>query len=480
MNKSRDNLLGKIFWLIGVTLLLSAILTLIIYIVISNKIYINSRIAGLKSMGNSIVELISNEEQLSIDKIKNILDINMNFADTKIEVYDSSGNTYMVNYRNDVKFETSNKQSLLHSAIRENIKNKNAEEVLEEVLTGEEVVRETETYIFVGLPVFNSNNELIAAVVLTKPTPIMEYASNNSLYITLIVSTLGVFLIMLLPAYLIVRRIVKPLRQMTVVANAMSKGDFSKRADENIKGEVGELAKAINTCAKESEKLETTRRDYVANVSHELRTPIASMRVIGETLKDGLVKDEQTKQKYYDNIVKESIRLSNLVNDLLELSRLQSGSYVIEKSKMGIREIFESVNDIYNNIGNENIEFSVQKIEKDIEVFSNPEKIEQILIILIDNAFKHTTSGKISLNLEEQKDKIILSVLDTGCGIGENDIEHIFERFYKADKSHASEGSGLGLSIAKEILDVMGEKIWVESKLNEGSKFYFTIQKTSK
>ena len=127
---------------------------------------------------------------------------------------------------------------------------------------------------------------------------------------------------------------------MTVVANAMSKGDFSKRADENIKGEVGELAKAINTCAKESEKLETTRRDYVANVSHELRTPIASMRVIGETLKDGLVKDEQTKQKYYDNIVKESIRLSNLVNDLLELSRLQSGSYVIEKSKMGIREIF--------------------------------------------------------------------------------------------------------------------------------------------
>ena len=147
---------------------------------------------------------------------------------------------------------------------------------------------------------------------------------------------------------------------------------------------------------------------------------------------------------------------------------------------MGIREIFESVNDIYNNIGNENIEFSVQKIEKDIEVFSNPEKIEQILIILIDNAFKHTTSGKISLNLEEQKDKIILSVLDTGCGIGENDIEHIFERFYKADKSHASEGSGLGLSIAKEILDVMGEKIWVESKLNEGSKFYFTIQKTSK
>ena len=81
------------------------------------------------------------------------------------------------------------------------------------------------------------------------------------------------------------------------------------------------------------------------------------------------------------------------------------------------------------------------------------------------------------MNLEEQKDKIILSVSDTGCGIDENDIDHIFERFYKADKSHSSEGSGLGLSIAKEILDVMGEKIWVESKLNEGSKFYFTIQK---
>lgn len=477
----KESLLSKIFALIGITLLLSAILTLCVYIAISNKIYISSRIEELTSMGESIVELIGTDEQLSIEKVRNILDANMNFADTKIEIYDALGNTYMLNYREDIRLENIkpyNSSTNIKENIKNNIKNKNKEDVLNKVLQGAEVVRETNSYIFVGLPVLNKNKDVIAAVILTKPTPMIEYSSNNSLYLTLIVSTLGVFLIMLLPAYLIVRRIVKPIRQMTNVANAMAKGDFSKRADENINGEVGDLAKAINTCVKESEKLELTRRDYVANVSHELRTPIASMRVIGETLKDGLVKDEEKKQKYYDNIVKESIRLSNLVNDLLELSRIQSGNYIIEKSKFSINEILDNVNEIYTNIGKDkNIEFNVQKLSKDIEVFSNSDKIEQILIILIDNAFKHTNEGKIEVLVEDYKDKIILNISDTGCGISSSDIEHIFERFYKVDKSHSSEGSGLGLSIAKEILDVMDEKIWVKSELEKGSTFSFSVHK---
>lgn len=480
----KDSLLGKIFCLIGITLLLSAILTLCIYISISNKIYISSRVAELTSMGKSIVELIGNDGELSVESVRSILDINMNFADTKIEVYDASGNTYMLNYRNDVNLENI-KPNSIPSSIKENIKksikNKNTEDILKKVLNGAEVVRETGNYIFVGLPIISEDKEIIAAVVLTRPTPVMDYSSNNSLYLTLIVSTLGVFLIMLLPSYLIVRKIVRPLKQMTTVAEYMAKGDFSKRADEDEKGEVGELAKAINTCVKESEKLELTRRDYVANVSHELRTPIASMRVIGETLKDGLVKDEDKKQKYYDNIVKESVRLSNLVNDLLELSRIQSGNYKIEKCKFYINEILDNVNEIYTNISKDkNIEFVVKKSLKDIEVFSNSEKIEQILIILIDNAFKHTNTGKIEISIDDFKDKIVLNVSDTGCGINICDINHIFDRFYKVDKSHSSEGSGLGLSIAKEILNVMNEEIWVKSKIDEGSTFSFTIHKSRK
>ncbi len=476
----KDNLLSKIFCLIGITLLLSAILTLCIYISISNKIYVSSRIAELTSMGRSIVELIGNDEKISIDGVRGILDINMNFADTKIEVYDASGNTYMLNYRSDVNLENIKPNSIREN-IKNNIKNKNTEDILKKVLNGAEVVRETPNYIFVGLPVLSDDNKVIAAVILTRPTPIMDYSSNNSLYLTLIVSTLGVFLIMLLPSYLIVRKIVRPLKQMTTVANAMAKGDFSKRADENERGEVGELAKAINTCVKESEKLELTRRDYVANVSHELRTPIASMRVIGETLKDGLVKDEDKKQKYYDNIVKESIRLSNLVNDLLELSRIQSGNYKIEKNKFFINEILDNVNEIYTNISKDkDIEFVVKKSSKDIEVFSNSEKIEQILIILIDNAFKHTTSGKIEISVNDLKEKIVLNISDTGCGISLNDINHIFERFYKVDKSHSSEGSGLGLSIAKEILTIMNEEISVKSEIGVGSTFSFTIHKSKK
>lgn len=473
--KQRNSLFGRIFSLVGVTLLLSAILTLCIYIGISNKIYVSSKTNELLSIGKSVSNLLGGEEEISITKLKTILDSNMNFADTKIEVYDKDGNSYMLNYRQDIFFEDK-KANQAHVSIKDTIKNKRVMDVLSIALTGEEYCLETDNYIFVGLPIYDDDNNIIAAVVLTRQTPIMDYASNMSLYLTLIISTLGVFLIMLLPAYLITRRIVRPLRQMTGVANAMSKGDFSLRVDENLDGEIGVLARAINTCAKESEKLETTRRDYVANVSHELRTPISSMRVMGETLKDGLVQDEEKRQKYYDNIVKESIRLSNLVNDLLELSRIQSNSYEISKEYFNINEVLESIKDIYSNINNKDIDFSVD-FDKDIKVYSNAEKIEEILIILIDNAIKHTKKGSIKVYISDEKDKIKVNVSDTGCGISKEDCAHIFDRFYKVDKSHSSEGSGLGLSIAQEILKNMNEEIGVDSILDEGSTFWFTIHK---
>ena len=474
MNKDKS-LFGKIFWLVGITLLLSAILTLCIYIGISKKIYSSSKKQELLTLGNSIIQILEEDDEISLERLKSILDMNMNFADAKIEVYDKSGNSYMINYRKDINLNEKD-NTPFHPQTKEIVKNEKQQAALDGALSGKQSVIETANYIFVGLPVYNSNHDVIAAVVLTRLIPIMDYASNMSLYLTLIISTLGVFLIMLLPAYIIARRIVRPLRQMTGVANAMAKGDFSLRVDENYDGEVGVLARAINTCAKESEKLEITRRDYVANVSHELRTPISSMRVMGETLKDGLVKDEEKKQKYYDNIVKESVRLSNLVNDLLELSRIQVNGYEINKNYFNINEVLHSIHDIYSNTDKKNIDFNV-KIGKDIKVYSSAEKIEEILIILIDNAFKHTKSGKIDVYVEDNKDLIKINVKDTGCGIAPDEVKHIFDRFYKVDKSHSSEGFGLGLSIAYEILKVMGEEIGVNSKENEGSTFWFTIHK---
>jgi signal transduction histidine kinase len=226
----------------------------------------------------------------------------------------------------------------------------------------------------------------------------------------------------------------------------------------------------------EAARLEQTRRDYVANVSHELRTPIASIRGLSDALCDGLVKKDSDKLRYYGYIQHEAMRLSRLIDDLLELSRLQSGSVAIAKCKMSVNDLINDVAERYSTIANENGKtLSVSMDEAEHEAYSNPDRCEQVLIALLDNAIKHSTSGDVRLGVDEDENKYTITVSNPG-EIADADIDHIFERFYKADRAHTGEGTGLGLAIAKEIMELMGEKIWAESR--EGTvKFCFTVAK---
>ncbi|MDR0886794.1 MAG: HAMP domain-containing histidine kinase [Clostridiales Family XIII bacterium] len=334
----------------------------------------------------------------------------------------------------------------------------------------------------------DENAEIVGAVIFTKPIGELN-ETMNSLNITLIFSTFIAFLIMLIPGYFAARRLVLPIRKMENVARAMSNGDFTIRADEHTAGEIGELGKAINHFAIESERLEQTRRDYVANVSHELRTPVASIRAMGETLRDGMAKTDEKKELFYNNIVRESMRLSRLVDDTLELSRLQAGTEAIQKKKFDFREIIANVTDIYGEILEDHgIEFDVDmgkiystgfnninNINAPINVFSNPDRIEQVLIALIDNAAKHTPdTGNITLVLHESQSKLYVTVANTGSHIPAEDLPYIFDRFYKVDKSHAGAGTGLGLSITKEIIKGLGESIKAESD-DDATRLTFSV-----
>jgi len=264
---------------------------------------------------------------------------------------------------------------------------------------------------------------------------------------------------------------------MQNVAHAMAKGDYSVRADETVKGEIGELAKAMNHFAEESSKLEQTRRDYVANVSHEFRTPIASIRAIGETLRDGMVKSDEKKEMFYSGIVRESVRLSRLVDDLLDLSRLQSGKETIRKSEFDLRDVFSNISEIYGRAAEDaGLQFeTVIDYEAPARVLSNSDRLEQVAVILMDNAVKYRPEGaNVSLELHESGEKYIVSVRNTGSHIPEEDLPYVFDRFYTVDKSHAGGGTGLGLSIAREIIKALGETINVESSDNE-TVFWFTV-----
>ena len=227
----------------------------------------------------------------------------------------------------------------------------------------------------------------------------------------------------------------------------------------------------------EAERLEQTRRDYVANVSHELRTPLASIRGIADMLNDGLVESESDKLRYYGYILKESIRLSTLINDLLELSRLQSGGVALKLRRMELYEMLADVADRMTDPARDRgmtVDLTVP--EGRYYARSNPDRVEQVLISLIDNAVKHgAEGGTITVGMYEKGEKWEIFV-ENPAEIERKDLDHIFERFYKADIAHSSEGTGLGLAITEEVLQLLGETIGVDYE-NGLIRFTFTVQK---
>ncbi len=441
----------------------------------------------------------------------------------------------------------------------------------------------------IGEPIYGIDNSVIGAVFLLKPLSELR-AAMKSLWTSLLVAVGAITVLIILPSYLVSKRVSQPLRQMNEAALAMAKGNFSIRADIRGNDEVAQLGASINylseTLSKtisdlvfehnrlrttlnglgegvialntqaevvlynpaavrllggsndtlleticffrdtilpkaglaiskgevfsfeekvnertisvslsilngiegntaggillvrdmtESARLEQTRRDYVANVSHELRTPLASIRSLSDALCDGLVKKEDDRMRYYGYIQKESMRLSRLIDDLLELSRLQSGTIAFDKSKFDIAELVYDVVQRYEMIADESGHKLLMQLPEHIPlVYTNPDRAEQLLIILLDNAFKHASeNGSVLLRIEDQGEKLHISVANEGM-IAAEDIPHVFERFYKADKAHTGNGTGLGLSIANEIIKLMGESISVES--SDGTvRFLFTI-----
>lgn len=250
-----------------------------------------------------------------------------------------------------------------------------------------------------------------------------------------------------------------------------------------LEGDQGQIAGAVGLFrdVTESERLEQTRRDYVANVSHELRSPLTAMRALIEPLRDGLVQKESDRDRYYEIMLRETLRLSRLIEDMLELSRLQGGKISFKPVAFEIGAIMNDLLVQYERRARESgITLSVDSTCQSgcPAVVADPDRIEQVLVILIDNAFKFTEAGgSIRLGCDWSLEQVLVHVADTGCGIAPEDLDHVFDRFYKADKAHNQPGTGLGLSIAREILTLAGERISVESTPSKGTIFTFTLRR---
>ena len=240
----------------------------------------------------------------------------------------------------------------------------------------------------------------------------------------------------------------------------------------------GAGALAVLRDVTEHERLERTRREYVANISHELRTPLSSMRGITEGLRDGLVTSEEERHRYYEMILSEVLRLSRLVNDLLELSHLQSSAAAFAMEETDALEIAYEVHDRAKTLADKKgVRLILDVPEALPNVVTNEDRIQQVLTILLDNAIKFTPAGgQVTLSVQQEARFLRFAVRDTGVGMDEYTLEHAFDRFHQADHSHNSQGSGLGLAIAQEIMQRLDSRVTARSKENEGSEFSFMLR----
>lgn len=230
----------------------------------------------------------------------------------------------------------------------------------------------------------------------------------------------------------------------------------------------------------EERQLDKLRKDFLANVSHELRTPLAMMQGYSEAIVDGIAETTEEKQELAQIIYEESLRMGRLVNELLDLARMEAGHITLNREKVLIKPFVERIARKFASLANEEkINFkSIINTEK--ECYIDPDRIEQVLTNLIDNAIRHTSeNGTVSIKVEEKQNLLIVNVSDNGSGIPEEDLPFVFERFYKSDKSRTRDakkkGTGLGLSIAKHIIEQHGGNIFVTSQVNEGTTFTFSL-----
>ncbi|HEX2996428.1 MAG TPA: ATP-binding protein [Anaerolineales bacterium] len=227
-------------------------------------------------------------------------------------------------------------------------------------------------------------------------------------------------------------------------------------------------------------RLETVRRDFVSNLSHELRTPLASLKALAETLQEGALDDPPAARRFVDQIQIEVDALTQMVNELLELSKIESGRFALDRSPASAVDLLQSAaRRMQVQAERANIRLHVECEGGLPKVQVDSQRLEQVLVNLIHNAVKFTPrGGDVVLFAAPADGEVQFGVRDTGIGIPADEVSRIFERFYRVDKSRTGSGTGLGLSIAKHIVEAHGGKIWADSVEGQGSTFYFTIPRS--
>ncbi len=329
----------------------------------------------------------------------------------------------------------------------------------------------------------NDNGERVLAI--SNHLPDLGYGSNGiyrvivsmenviQSYVVVLIVCIAVGLLVIgfsaLSGSFFVRSIVRPVREVTATARKIASGDLKTRLEVKQNDEIGELCDTINYMASELENNGRLKNDFISSVSHELRTPLTAIKGWGETVRLSIGEDDEVVRHGVDVILGEADRLYGLVEELLDFSRIETGKLTITPSVNDPVLIVGTVVDMYREIANrQKISLSFTKPDTNEMIFADRDRIKQVFINVIDNALKYTEAGgNVAVSAFNEEGCIRVTISDTGCGIAAKDLDHVKEKFYKANTN--VRGSGIGLAVADEIIKNHNGLMFLESTEGEGT-----------
>jgi len=299
---------------------------------------------------------------------------------------------------------------------------------------------------------------------------------SQVVYITIIVIVLACFI-----SYFLSQKITNPITKITKKAKELGEGNYNIHFDRSDVLEIDELANTLNHVGRDLSRIDELRRDLMANVSHDLKTPLTLIKAYAEMTRDIHAGNKEKNTENMNTIIAETDRLTVLVNDILELSKVQSNIDTLKSEEFNLISMIEDILKRYRILEEtEEYHFLFNHKKKKILIKADQKKLEQVIYNLINNAINYTGTDKtVTINIIESKETIKVEIIDTGKGIAEEDIPYIWDKYYKDKKKHKRNviGTGLGLSIVKNILENHNFEYGVTSKKDKGSNFYFKIPK---
>ncbi len=456
----------KLWGLMLALVFIALILIWFFQIVFLESFYLDIHEKKLLNEGNYIVDMIL-ENQTENNIMTKIEELLLKY-NARIDIYTPAG-VAIYSSENAPKMMAIDKTAILIEISKGN-----------KVVNNFKDTRLGSNILIIGLPAIQ-NNKLKAALIMSVPL-----ASVNETVATLKEQLLIISIILIgfsaILSYWFSRFFTKPILEINKAAKTMAEGNLSIKVAVNSKDELGMLSDTINHLSSQLQKIEQLRKELIANVSHEFRTPLTLIKGYAETIRDVKGLSTEKREKQMNIIIEESDKLNNMINDILDLSQIQSDYYILEMSDFRIGETIETVkNRLLFLIEEKGLCVKVN-FDSEMLIYGDERRIEQVLFNLLNNAINHSKEGDvIEIRVVDQDSIAVVEVLDQGDGIAAQDIPYIWDRFYKVHNGENNKhmGSGLGLAIVKSILKAHKSNFGVESEIGKGSKFWFEVKKSA-